>query len=383
MQFHPFRAKTGIAIFSPVLFAFLTLIAGFGSGCNNADGASASAESEERREARIVKVETIRVQSGSFDDYISLTGTVEAVNDVNLSAETGGQLTYVAPLGKVVSPSSIVARIDDRLARSSMEAAMAQYELAEDTFKRQEALYRDSVISALEFETARAQRDQLAAMYRQAQKSLDDTELRSPIAGRVEERMVEAGEMVSPGSPVVRIVNTSNVKIATGVPERYAGDVTIGTPVSAALSVYGQEPRVGEVSFAGNVIDPLSRTFDVEIAFDNPGGSLKPEMVADLSIVRQRIDSALVVPQTAIISDETGSHVFVVDDLNGGLQVVKKRVVPGPGFRGRAVIEDGLSAGDQVVVVGQSTLTTGDRIAIESTHDDVATYLETTKNAPR
>lgn len=326
---------------------------------------------------RTVQVETLEAQSLSFSDMIELTGTVEALRDVTVSAETSGQLSYVAPLGTRVAEGTVIARSDDRLLRSATDAAQAQYDLAEETFNRQQALYRDSVISMLEFENYRAQRNQARAQLDQALKQLEHTELQSPVGGRVEERFAEIGELASPGTPLVRIVNTYRVKVNTGIPERYAGDIKAGTPVTAMFDAYGQAPREGRVSFVSNVINPNSRTFNVEVEFDNRDGRLKPEMIAKLSILRQQFEDVVVVPQTALVRDDEGTSLYVLRDEDGALVAERREVKVGPGQRGRAVIESGLEAGERVVVVGQNTLTSGDRVEIDTRYDGVEAYLQT------
>lgn len=326
---------------------------------------------------RTVQVQVLEADTTAFDDRIQLTGTVEAIDDVNLSAEVAGQLSYVAPLGTRVGRGTVVARTDQRLLQSAVEAAQAQFDLAEDTFNRQQALYRDSVISALEFATYRAQRNQARAQLDQANKQLEDTRMRSPITGRIEERFVEAGELVAPGTPVVRIVDTRRVKVKTGIPERYAGDVEIGTPVSARFDAYGQGTREGDVSFVGNVIAPNSRTFVAEVEFDNREGALKPEMVSDLSILRRRLEDVIVVPQNALVRDEDGTSLYIVVDAGDALMAERRAVEVGPSFGGRVVIAAGLEGGERVIVVGQNRIAEGDRVEIDRTFESVEAYMET------
>ncbi len=361
--------KRTLSLFGLAVLPLLALAA-----CNNADGASDSAENSGTATNRVVQIETMVAGLTAFDDVIQLTGTVEALQDVSFSAEVAGQLTSVAALGTSVSRGATVARTDDRLLRSALDATRAQFELADDTFNRQEALYRDSVISALEFQNARAQRDQMAAMFRQAEKQFEDTQMRSPISGRVEERFAQPGEIVAPGTPVLRIVNTSRVKVRAGIPERYAGDVRKGTSVTADFRAYRAGTREGIVSFVSNVIDPKSRTFSAEVEFDNRDGLLKPEMVAEISIVRSRIEGALVVPLGAVIRDESGQSLFVVVDRDGRQVAERRAITVGANFGGQAVIEEGLAEGEQVVVVGQTNLANGDLVAVEATYESAQDY---------
>jgi membrane fusion protein (multidrug efflux system) len=119
----------------------------------------------------------------------------------------------LAPLGRMVNAGEVVVRLDDTVsqalrdqAAATLSAAEAQQDLAEATYRRKEALYRDSVISAMEFETVRAQRDQAVAHVRQArarliqaEKQLADTRLIAPFRGTVEAHHVKPGEQVLPG----------------------------------------------------------------------------------------------------------------------------------------------------------------------------------------
>jgi membrane fusion protein (multidrug efflux system) len=337
------------------------------TGCNDVDGASSEADSASTSpNRRLVRVETMVTSAESFNDVIELTGVVEAWKDAVVSAEAGGQVRYIAPLGTQVQAGGQVARFDDRLLKSSYDAAKAQYDLALDTFGRQQALYRDSIISALEFQTARANRDQTLAMLQQADKQLKDAHLLSSFAGRVEEHFVEQGELVAPGTPVIRVVNTTQVKVTAGVPERYADDIRKGTPVEVRFTAYGNERRLGKVGFVGSVINPKSRSFPVEVILDNGGGDLKPEMVAELFVLRAALSDEVVVPQTAILRDERGPSVFVVERTgeDGSTTVSRRSIILGPSFGGRTVVTEGLGLNEEVVIVGQSNITEGDAIEV-------------------
>ena len=339
----------------------MLLAAGSVSGCESADAEDAEANAAPTR--RVVRVQTTIAQPKTFEERIQLTGTVEAVNDVTISAEAGGRVKYVADLGTRVRSGTIVGRFDDRLLKSQAVAAEADFKLASDTYRRQEALYADSVISALEFENARARRDQSEATYAQARKMYDDTQLRSPIAGRVEAKFVEEGELVAPGTPVVRVVDARKVKIAAGVPERYAADIKEGARVSVSLPAVGMATEA-TLAFVGSVVNPQSRTFPVELELANESGQLKPEMVADVSIERRTIEDAIVIPQNALVRDDLGIGVFALESVDGDLVAKRRNVVAGASFGGLTVIESGVEIGQEIVVVGQSSLTDGNLVEV-------------------
>jgi multidrug efflux pump subunit AcrA (membrane-fusion protein) len=130
------------------------------------------------------------------------------------------------------------------------------------------------------------------------------------------------------------------------------------------FKAYGALERQGRVTFAGSTINPQSRTFPVEIQVDNPESRLKPEMVAQLYVSRAVLDSALVVPRSAIIRDENGNSVFVANRTDSIPTAERHRLTLGPNYAGKAVVEEGLQAGDEVVVLGQNNLTEGDPLNV-------------------
>lgn len=371
------KAMNRLATFPRALGA-LALAALVLAGCGGADGANEARDEEGQMGVRSVRVETLVLTPTGFEDVIELTGTVASEGDATLSAQAAGTVEFLAPLGRALGRGAVVARLDQGLASASVqqaqagvESAQAQLDLAEDNFNRNEPLYRDSVISAIEFQSVRAQYNQAKAGLRQAQavlaqarEQLSNTVIRAPFAGTVEEHFVESGEQVAPGLRVARLVNTSRVKVEVGVPERYAGDIEIGTPVLLDVQAYNTAPRRGRVSFVGSAVNPQSRTFPVEVTLDNPEGRLKPEMIVEVLITRNEIDGALVIPRTALLRDEDGESVIVVDRSGDGPVATRRSVVLGPAYGGQVVVERGLEAGAEVLVLGQNNVTEGDALEI-------------------
>ena len=344
------------------------------SACGGAPDEPAAQSTAERG----LPVEVIVVEPGPFEDVLVMTGTVDAPDDATLSPEASGTLTALAPLGTVVRRGQTVAQVNAAVAsaavtqaQAALEAARAQAELAEDQFRRQEPLYADSILSAIEFESVRAQRAsaraqvaQAEAVLAQSRQQLANTRITAPFTGIVEERFAERGELVAPGTPVVRIVSTEQVKVKAGVPERYAGDIRLGTPVRIVPEAYNIPPLRGEVTFVGRTINPQNRTFSIEIGLPNDAGQLKPEMVVQLEVRREQLDDVLVLPLDAIVRDERGASVLVVAEDTTGLVAQRRPAELGASSGGRVVITDGLRAGDRVIATGQSTVSEGDRVRI-------------------
>ncbi len=353
-------------------------------GVQEAGSTTAAAASESGREVR-VQVET--VETSDFHETVSITGNVEAVDDALLSARAGGTVVSLVPLGRRVLRGATIASIDPGLAKASVaqaeasrDAAQAQFALAEDTYNRQEPLYRDSVISSIEFQqvkaqmnSAKAQLSASEATLQQVQEQLSYTRVTAPFAGTIEEHMAEMGEQVAPGMQVARIVNSRRVRVAGGIPERYAGDIKMGAAATVKLDSYGLGQRDGKVTFVGSAINVDNRTFPIEIELYNSDGELKPEMIATVEVTRRTISDALVIRQSAILRDETGNSVYVVDRSGGVPTAARKTITTGASNSGMVVVTEGLSMGDELITVGQSNVAPGDRLVIESDNVSQAT----------
>jgi membrane fusion protein (multidrug efflux system) len=176
---------------------------------------------------------------------------------------------------------------------------------------------------------------------------------------------------VTPGVPVVRVVSTQNVKVMAGVPERYAGDIEEGTPVQVRLQAYSGETRTGTVTFVGSAINPQNRTFPIEIRLNNEDGSLKPEMVAKVLVTREQMEDVLVVPQSAVLREEGGAIVYVANPTDSLTVAERRSITLGSSYDGRVVVTDGVQAGAEVIILGQTNLTDGDALEITDRYTSV------------
>ena len=362
---------------SLVGLAALFLLAAACGGAPNS-GAPMVNNSEPEPQVGTPQVESLVLAPDTFEDLIEITGEIDAVDDAVLSADRSGMVEMLADLGQRVARGTIVARLDQKLADVAVELAEAAVDnaaaaltLAEDNFQRMEPLYKDSIISALEFQQvttglqqARAAMRQATAQQSQAQEQLSNTLIRAPFPGTVEEHRVMVGERVAPGSPVIRIVNASRVKVSVGVPERYAGDIEIGTEVRLAFPALANLTRSGRVTFAANSINPRSRTFSIEAEVENEDGRLKPDMVADVWISRELFEGVLVIPRIAVVRSELGRSVYVIDRSDETPIALQRMITPGPSYAERIIVEAGLSEGDEVIVLGQNTVTDGGAVTV-------------------
>ena len=338
------------------------------AGCGSGDVVARAAAEDTSGTApvvRVVNVEVAAVAMESFVDAVSLTGTAEADRDVVVSSEESGVIREVfVAKGRRVTAGQAIAKIDDQLLRAQYDQMQAESRLAEETWQRQRKLWEeDSIGSEIAYLQAKYRAETSAASARAAAARLERTTVRAPIAGVLDDRMVEVGSTVTVGSPVARIIDADPLEVRAGVPERYSGQIRTGS--TAMVSFESGAELEARVTFVGTAVNEDNRTFDVELAVPNPRGDLKPGMVATVRLRRGDAMDRILVPRDAVLRAESGYIVYVVESSSGSDPVAVARAVrTGSGAAGRVVIEEGLAAGDRVIVVGQQQVAAGDRVRV-------------------
>ena len=144
-------------------------------------------------------------------------------------------------------------------------------------------------------------------------------------------------------------------------PEFLQCQIEVGTPVTITFDAFPELSIESAVSFRSSSIDPVNRTFQIEVDIANPEGRLAPQMVANVQVLRQRYAESIVVPLDALMESESGWFVYVAD---GG--VARKVPIERVAIQESAVLTRGLQAHQQLVVVGQQNLTEGDSLKVVS-----------------
>lgn len=336
------------------------------AACGGDVSAGGPDQDSAERYTRVINVETRTLEPRGFTELIRLTGTVEANRDVTVSAEESGVVRgLLVDKGAEVRADQPIAKIDDRILASQVEEARARAELAQETWERRKRLWEQEHIGTeLAYLEARFSAEQAAANLATLEERLRRTTVTAPVGGVLEDRLVEVGTMVAPGTPVARIVDLDPVKITAGVPERYATDVSRGARVTVTFDVLDGESFQGTITFVGSAVNPSNRTFPVEFTLPNPGRAIKPEMVADVAVVRRQLHDVIVVPQEALVRVEDGFVAFVVTEGAGGAVAEARPVETGASQRNEVVVTAGLESGDRLVVTGQQMVAAGDHVRV-------------------
>jgi RND family efflux transporter MFP subunit len=336
---------------------------GAATGCQSSQGASAEAA---EAAVRVVNVEVAPVGTDRFDDYLRVTGEVEALHDVTLSAEEAGRIVaFRVEKGAWVAAGDVIAELDDEILTAQAAEAREAAVLADEQFARQKRLWEEERIgSEIAFLQAKTNAAVARARAQMLEARLARTKIRAPVAGIFDEKFAEAGEMAMPGTRIARVVASQQVKVTGGVPERYALSVRLGDPARIAFDVLPGETFTGRIRYVGATVDPVNRTVPIEVLLDNPRGRIKPRMVASVQVARERLHDVVVVPQQVVQRTEDGYEVFVAVEEDGRTVARRRPVTVGPSADNRVVITSGLEPGERLITLGQQLVDDGSRIRI-------------------
>ena len=194
---------------------------------------------------------------------------------------------------------------------------------------------------------------------------LEQSVIQSEISGVIDTLYHEAGEFVSIGMPLARIVQLGQLKIVLGLPERDVIHCKAGQSVAIRFDAYPEKNVSGTIHRVATTAEQSTRTFPTEIRIDNKDKTFKPGMIARALLVRKEYPNALTVPLFAIMTNEEEKFVFV---LEGDL-AARRTIEVGFFQRGRVLVASGLNPGEKVIVSGQRDLRDGQKIRTSTEHE--------------
>lgn len=312
-----------------------------------------------------IPVKVIEVSGVSGVDTKTYVGLVEPSKDVILKTIHSGTLKMLnLHQGDFVKGGDVVAVVESQTVKSMAESAEATLERAEDGYKRALQVYESGSMSEMKMVEVETQVRQARATAESARKALDECMVRAPFDGTICEIMVNQGEELTMGQPVVRLFDLSSVEIEITVPENEIGKIEKGD--SACFSIPAINGSKEEVYIPAVVISKgisgsrVSHGYTCSLRPTMTVSGLMPGMVAKVRIDGMKLHGT-VIPANVVRIDQQGSYVWAVD---GQLNVVKQRVTVS-GFLGDGVVvTNGLKEGDRVVIEGMQKICTGMKVRI-------------------
>lgn len=304
-----------------------------------------------------VQVIAVPARQQPVVESISLVGTVTPNEMVELKAETDGIVREINfSEGQKVQKGELLVALDDTRSAALLAQSEANLQLAKTSFDRVKQLFVGKLISQQEYDQADANFSASEAGVNVMRRQLKDSRVVAPFAGYTSARQISPGQVISKATLLTALVDLDIVKVEVGVPERYLGELQIGQKVEFRVAAYPKDSFKGEIYFISPQLEAGTRTALIKARIANPDGKLKGGMFASLNLTLQLRESALVIPEPAIISNGDATIVFALTPTNTAFM---KPIKTGLRLAGKVEVLSGLTAGEMVVVEGTQKLRPG------------------------
>jgi membrane fusion protein (multidrug efflux system) len=323
------------------------------------DGSEAAESSSD--EAAPLQVDATVLRPGSMTEQIRTTGTLRADESVELTPEASGKVTAIQfEEGARVREGELLLQINDAELRAERTRLEHRLELATERAERQARLLEEGGVSQEEYDATVNEVEVLEAELALVEAQIAKTEVRAPFSGVVGLRAVSEGAYVTPETQITTLKRLNPIKVDLSVAEKYASRVQPGRPIT--FSVRGVEQRQRGTIYATDVqVDTETRTLRLRARADNPDGTLRPGMFADVTVSLGVIDDAVMVPSFAVVPTLDGQRVFVAE--NGTAQ--PRNVTLGVRTDSTVQVTEGLALRDTVITSGIQELRAGLPVQIE------------------
>ncbi|MEH8141374.1 efflux RND transporter periplasmic adaptor subunit [Aeromonas veronii] len=305
---------------------------------------------------------------------IEAIGFIEPNQGVTLSTELAGTIDAITfESGKPVKADQLLLSLDSTVERANLRASQAKLPAAKAKFDRFQNLYKTSSISKEQLDEAEAAYRSLEADIESLKATIARREVRAPFSGVVGLRNVFLGQYLQPGTDIVRLEDTSVMRLRFTVPQTDISKIKLGQTIKINVDAYPKTQFDGHITAIEPAVNFQSGLIQVQADIPNNDGQLRSGMFARASIILPTVKDQIVIPQTAISFTLYGQNVYVLkegeetDKEGNKVKVLRaKQVVVKAGERrGNDVhVLSGIQAGDQIVLSGQVRLSNDTKVHV-------------------
>lgn len=333
------------------------------SGCGDD-----SAEAPQRPRGVLITATTL--ETASIERRESTVGRLESKADPDIAAEVSGRVLEVrAEVGDRVTKGQVLAtidaedyRLDAESARAEIGRLQAMIEQQQRLVNRYEALKEDDFFPENTLDEAQSQLRVLGqqltsarARLARAERDFARTDIRAPVTGRIQERLIDQGDYVSVGATAFLLSTDELLRVVLPYPEQLADAIKVGQRVLLSIPLAPKEKIEAEITEIRPAVGSTNRAIDAIVDLPNPG-HWKPGGSVNGSVVLERHDDAIVIPELSLVLRPKGTVVYVV---RGDNTVEERLVTPGIQFEGKVEVLEGLEIGERIAVEGAAFLSEG------------------------
>lgn len=310
--------------------------------------------------AEFYPVKTITAHASVFESNMTTTGFLESETDLVVLSETQGTVTHkYKDKGDFVKKGEVIATVDDELVSAQFAAAKASYEQLQKEVERFTSLYQDNAVTSQKVEEMQLNMESAKANYTSSKRQLENTKIKAPVTGFIEQNFIELGQFIGGGTQVCNIIDITNLKIRITVSEHEYKSLRMGQNAIVGSSIYPQRSFTGKLTYIGQKAG-YGNTFNVEVKVENADNLLRAGMFVTVSFNQKEKNPSIYIPRRAINGSLKDAFVFVVE----GDIVQQRKITTGNLNDTMVEVVGGLSENDRVVTEGNYNLFDGAKVKV-------------------
>ncbi|MGN0021335.1 MAG: efflux RND transporter periplasmic adaptor subunit [Sphingobacterium hotanense] len=300
------------------------------------------------------------IQGQTFSDFLTLSGSIEADEQIELHTEISGIVESINfSEGGRVGNGQVLITLNDAELQAQLAQARTRNNLAAENERRAKLLLEKEAISQEEYDIASADFRTAQSQIQLIQAQLSKTVIRAPFSGTIGLRNISKGSYITPATSIAKLVNMNRLKVSFSIPEKYANKVRVGSQIK--FDVQGVEGDFSAKIYATEPsVEANTRTLLVKAISTNSGNQLIPGTFANIVFPLETIDNGLLVPAEALIPIQNGKKIFV---MKNGL-ATEVLVETGARTDADILITSGLNPGDTVLTSGVMALRNGTPVQV-------------------
>jgi len=297
---------------------------------------------------------------------IQAIGFIEPNQGVDIANEIAGKIDRIAfDSGTKVTKGQLLVNLDSQVEKANLKSSQAKLNAAESKYSRYKALYKKNAVSKEALDESEASYSSLVADIESQKAVIERRQITAPFDGEVGLRNVFLGEFLSTGTKIVRLEDTSVMRLRFTVPQTEISKIYLGQGVEIFVDAYPETAFSGKISAIEPAVNFQSGLIQIQADIPNNDSQLRSGMFARASIILPTVTDQITLPQTAITFTLYGDNVYIVrEDENGDLRVTQSAVKVGERIDAIAHILEGVKAGDKIVTSGQVRLSNHAKVRV-------------------
>jgi membrane fusion protein (multidrug efflux system) len=297
-------------------------------------------------------VDAIVVSETNFANTISLSGSIEANENVEIRSEVSGIVEKIYfTEGTNVRKGQVLLKVNDIELRAQLSQAQTRQSLASENERRAKLLLQKEAISQEEYDIASAEFRSLKAQTQLIQAQIAKTSIRAPFSGKIGLRNISPGTYVTPTTLITKLVSANQVKISFSIPEKYASEVENNSPIQLTIP-NNSEKFTAKIYAIEPEIETSTRTLKIRAIAENPNGKLLAGTFATIELPLKNIKGAIQIPSEAVVPVQDGKVVYIAN--NGKAKEVKIETIVRTDKN--VIVTQGVKSGDTILTSGVMAL---------------------------